>query len=174
MKKKTETPLSLFEDPETTLSASRAHFSPDRIHRYALWRTWDSTKGVAMFVCLNPSTADETKNDPTVSRCIKYAKKWGYGGMIMSNIFAFRATDPDNMKAAADPVGPENDEWLIKLSKESNILIAAWGNHGEFMERGKQVLKMFDSLHSLAINGTGHPKHPLYCKGELFPVLMNG
>lgn len=167
-----ETQLSLFEDPETTIKASRAEFSPDRIHRYALWRTWDKTLGVAMFLCLNPSTADEIQNDPTVTRCINYAKRWGYGGMIMSNIFAFRATDPADMKAAKDPIGPENDKWLIKLSKEADIIIAAWGNHGKFMNRGPAVLKLLNNLHYLEMNNTGNPKHPLYCKGDLMPIPM--
>jgi len=116
----------------TTISS--AEFSPDRVHRYELWRTWDKSKGIAMFIGLNPSTADEIKNDPTVTRCINYAKKWGYGGMIMSNIFAYRATDPKIMKGATDPVGPDNDEWLVKSSKEAGLIVAAWGNHGEFMD----------------------------------------
>jgi hypothetical protein len=164
--------LNLFEDPEITLNASRAAFSPDRKHRYALWRTWDRSKSIVMFVGLNPSTADEVQNDPTVSRCIKYAEKWGFGGMIMSNIFAYRATDPGDMKAAADPVGSENDQWLLKLTDEASLIVAAWGNHAEHMDRGRAVMKLLENkkLHCLAINQTGHPKHPLYCSGSLAPI----
>jgi len=156
----------------TTISS--AEFSPDRVHRYELWRTWDKSKGIAMFIGLNPSTADEIKNDPTVTRCINYAKKWGYGGMIMSNIFAYRATDPKIMKGATDPVGPDNDEWLVKSSKEASLIVAAWGNHGEFMERGTAVMNLFDGteLHCLSLNKTGHPKHPLYCSSSLKPTLI--
>ncbi len=155
-------------------TTSSATFSPDRIHRYALWRTWDKSKGIAMFIGLNPSTADEVKNDPTVTRCINYAKRWGYGGMIMSNIFAFRATDPKVMKAAIDPVGAENDKWLLKLAEEASIIMAVWGNHGEFKKRGKAVMNLFEGieLHCLTMNKTGHPKHPLYCSNELKPVLI--
>ena len=157
----------------TTFSA--AEFSPDRVHRYALWRTWNESKGIAMFVGLNPSTADEVKNDPTVTRCINYAKRWEFGGMIMGNIFAFRATDPKVMKDSADPVGPDNDQWLLKLAKETSLIVAVWGNHGEFMERGKAVLRLFEEtdLHCLALNKTGHPKHPLYCSKALKPALID-
>ncbi|MCP3872135.1 MAG: DUF1643 domain-containing protein [Desulfobacteraceae bacterium] len=155
-------------------STSTAKFSPNRVHRYALWRRWDESGKIAMFIGLNPSTADEVKNDPTVTRCINYAKRWGYGGMIMSNIFAFRATDPKVMKAANDPVGSKNDKWLLKLAMEANIIMAVWGNHGEFMDRGNAVLSLFEGieLHCLAMNKTGHPKHPLYCKNSLEPVLI--
>ena len=155
-------------------NSSWAEFSPDRVHRYALWRTWDKLKGITMFIGLNPSTADEVKNDPTVSRCINYAKRWDYGGMIMSNIFAYRATDPKVMKNAEEPVGPENNQWLLKLAKEANLIVAVWGNHGEFMARGKAVISLFGGieLHCLAINKTGHPKHPLYCNSSLKPVLI--
>lgn len=147
---------------------SSAQFSPDRRHRYALWRTWDQSKEIAMFIGLNPSTADEVKNDPTVTRCINYAKKWRCGGIIMSNIFAYRATDPKIMKSAADPVGPENDEWLLKLADEADLIVAVWGNHGNFIKRGETVVKLLNKseLHCLDINKTGHPKHPLYCSGH--------
>ncbi len=155
-------------------TTSSAKFSPDRVHRYALWRTWDESGKIAMFIGLNPSTADEVKNDPTVTRCINYAKRWGYNGMIMSNIFAFRATDPKVMKAAQDPVGPENDKWLLKLANEANLIVAVWGNHGDFMKRGKAVMSLFEEseLHCLAVNKTGHPKHPLYCNNSLKAVLI--
>jgi hypothetical protein len=154
--------------------SSWAEFSSDRVHRYALWRTWDEKKGIAMFIGLNPSTADEIKNDPTVSRCINYAKRWGFGGMIMSNIFACRATDPKVMKGAEDPVGSKNDQWLLKLAKEASLILAVWGNHAEFMARGKAVMSLLKGteLHCLAMNKTGHPKHPLYCSGSLKPVLI--
>ena len=84
-----------------------ARFSESRTHRYALWRIWEKGAPMVMFVGLNPSTADETQDDPTIRRCIDFAKRWGYGGLYMLNIFAFRATNPKDMKAAADPVGPD-------------------------------------------------------------------
>ena len=93
-------------------------FSPCRRYRYTLWRAWDMfNPGYVMFIGLNPSTADEVQDDPTIRRCIGYAKEWGYGAFCMTNIFAFRATDPRVMKAQADPVGPENDKWLTECAK---------------------------------------------------------
>ena len=110
-----------------------AKLSDCRKYRYALWRTWDAEKPFVMFIGLNPSTADETEDDPTIRRCINYAKDWGYGGLCMVNLFAFRATEPNDMKNAIDPIGPENDEWLKNLSKDAGVIIGAWGNHGEFL-----------------------------------------
>ena len=93
-----------------------AKLSECRKYRFALWRTWDDSKPYVMFVGLNPSTADETTDDPTLTRCINYAKSWGFGGVCMANIFAYRATEPNDMKAATDPIGSENNDWLKKLS----------------------------------------------------------
>ena len=94
-----------------------AIFSGCRTYRYTLWRSWDRDKGDVMFIGLNPSTADETLNDPTVRRCINYAKSWGYGGIYMANMFAFRATDPKEMKQAKDPIGYRNDFWLMDMAQ---------------------------------------------------------
>ena len=122
--------------------ARGAVFSPCRTWRYTLTRVWDMTVPPAMFIGLNPSTADEVNNDPTVRRCLGFAKQWGYGGLIMTNIFAYRATDPRVMKAAKDPVGLKNDVWLKKMGEEAAIVVAAWGVHGAFGDRGAQVLKL--------------------------------
>ena len=117
-----------------------AKLSECRQYRYALWRTWDDSKPYAMFVGLNPSTADETDDDPTIRRCIVFAKDWGYGGLCMANLFAYRATDPSNMFSAQDPIGPQNDVWLERLAKDAGIVVAAWGNHGGHLGRSKIVL----------------------------------
>ena len=95
-------------------------FSECRRYRYALTRIWDETGPYAMFICLNPSTADEIQDDPTVRRCINFAKSWGFAGVCMTNIFAYRATQPADMMAAADPVAPENDMWLKKLAENGS------------------------------------------------------
>ena len=100
------------------LLESSAVFSECRRYRYVLRRIWDREKSPAMFVGLNPSTADEVRNDPTVTRCIGYAQRWGAGGLIMTNIFAFRSTDPNGLLAIEDPVGPLNNRWLKRLQKE--------------------------------------------------------
>lgn len=149
-----------------------AKFSEDRVYRYALWRIWDENQPNVMFIGLNPSTADETEDDPTVRRCKGFAKSWGYGGLIMANIFAYRATEPEIMKSAKDPIGPENDEWLLKLAQQATLVIGAWGNHGKFKSRGKIVVDSISDLYCLKMNETGHPTHPLYLPSELQPKLM--
>ena len=153
-----------------TLLKSDAIFSPDRLHRYGLWRIWDDTLPTVLFIGLNPSTADEFKNDPTIRRCIGYAKDWGYGGYIMGNIFGFRATDPKVMKSAKDPIGAENNKWLLRLHEEADLTIGAWGNYGKFMNRGKDVAAMIPNLKCLKITGQGYPSHPLYLKRILKPI----
>lgn len=123
------------------------------------------------FIGLNPSTADETTNDPTVTRCINFAKDWGFGGMFMLNIFAYRATDPDEMKAVVSPIGKENDDVLIQYDKEAALTIACWGNHGSHMGRGKEVLGMISRLYCLGWNKTLAPKHPLYLPSDTKPRM---
>ena len=102
-----------------------AIFSVCRKYRYALWRSWDESKPYVMIIGLNPSTADETKDDPTITRCINFAKSWGYGGVCVTNLFAYRATVPSDMKASNEPIGTENDAWLYKLAREAAIIVAA-------------------------------------------------
>lgn len=150
-----------------------AAFSPCRKYRYALWRIWDESKPTAMFIGLNPSTADEVENDPTVTRCMNFADDWGYGGLCMTNLFAYRETDRHKMKLHKEPVGPDNDAWLDKLSKQAGIVVAAWGNDGTHMGRSTIVRNSISSLHYLALNKTGEPTHPLYLERSLKPLSMN-
>jgi len=147
-----------------------ADFSPCRTYRYALWRTWDKTEPYVLFICLNPSTADETENDPTVTRCIDFAKQWGYGRLCMANLFAFRATQPKDLKQAKDPVGDANDKWLSKLHRDAGLVVAAWGNDGKFLGRADEVTKQLSNLSCLKINVSGEPAHPLYLKKGLRPT----
>ncbi len=150
--------------------ATGARFSRCRKYRYALWRQWDDgDDGFAMFVGLNPSTADESKNDPTVRRCIGYAMDWGYSGLIMTNIFAYRATLPPDMKAQTDPVGPGNNKALTQLATEAKVVVAAWGIHGAYLQRGSAVRKMLPRLNVLRLTKDGHPCHPLYLPKTLIP-----
>ena len=149
-----------------------AKFSKDRKYRYALWRIWNNSLPKAMFVGLNPSTADEIVNDPTVRRCIGFALSWGYGGLLMANIFAFRATDPKEMQRAKDPVGLKNNLWLRKLSQEAAIVICAWGDGGGFMDRGEKVMGMLDNIHCLKMNKSGVPTHPLYQPKSAKPIKL--
>ncbi len=127
---------------------------------------------------LNPSTADESANDSTVERCQRYARAWGYGGLIVCNIFALRATDPKVMRQANDPVGDRNDAAILECADLSEIIVCAWGNHGAHQDRAKYVAKLlrqrgFD-LHSLVVTGQGHPGHPLYLPKDLQPTPWDG
>ena len=149
-----------------------AKLSACRRYRFALWRTWDESRPLAMFIGLNPSTADENKDDPTLVRCMNFAKSWGYGGVCTANLFAYRATKPEDMLAVERPVGRANDRWLQRLSARSGVVIAAWGNHGIYMNRAKRVRDLIPDLHYLKMNASGEPAHPLYLKGTLVPIPM--
>jgi hypothetical protein len=126
-----------------------------------------------MFVGLNPSTADETSDDPTLTRCINFAKSWGYGGVCMANLFAFRATEPSVMKASDDPTGTENNKWLKKLAKDAALVVAAWGNDGSYLERSEQVKELLPNLYCLKLNKSGEPAHPLYQAAKLKPMVLS-
>lgn len=147
-----------------------AKLSDCRTYRYELWRTWDDSKPYAMFIGLNPSTADETEDDPTIRRCINYAKLWGYGGLCMTNLFAYRATQPDDMKRATNPIGDENDETLTRLSKSAGVIVGAWGSDGVFLNRSAEVRSLIPELSVLKVNKSGEPAHPLYLKSTLTPI----
>lgn len=149
---------------------SWASFSPCRSHRFVLGRKWDD-KPLVMFIGLNPSTADETQDDPTIRRCIGYAKDWGYGGLLMTNIFAYRSTDPKWLLECADPIGSQNDDALLNCYQEADIAIAAWGTHGTLKDRNIAVRKLLPKLHYLRLTKDGHPGHPLYLPKTLKPIL---
>lgn len=155
-----------------------AIFSPCRCYRYVLWRDWGSDvllpgKGTVMVIGLNPSTADEVQDDPTVRRCINFAKSWGYDRLCMTNIFGYRATDPQVMKAVEEPIGEENNRHLVQLASEAAIIIAAWGVHGEYRNRGKEVCELLQDLHCLGVTKHGHPRHPLYISSTEIPQVFN-
>lgn len=156
-----------------------ADFSPCRTWRYSLTRAWSlSRPGKVAFIGLNPSTADETADDPTVRRCCKFARTWGYGGIYMLNIFAFRATDPRDMMQAPDPIGPDNDEHILRIANRSDLIVCAWGIHGAYLNRGAAVSKMLTQaqcrLTCLTLTAYGHPGHPLYLKGDTRPKEFAG
>lgn len=153
-----------------------ANFSACRKYRYVLWRTWTQGDGHVIFIGLNPSTADENKDDPTIRRCIGFAKDWGYGGINMLNIFAFRATDPKELMKADSPIGLENNHYLRMYCDPIGMNIACWGTWGNYLEQGKQVRDMLgdDCLHCFGLTKNGQPKHPLYLpkKTELIEMSL--
>jgi hypothetical protein len=125
------------------------------------------TKSISMLLHISASLQ---VNDPSIRRCIGFAKAWGYGGLIMTNAFGLRATSPTVLRAAIDPIGPENDRWLVASSKEAALVVAAWGNHGEFGQRSCAIRALGMPLHHLGLTASGMPKHPLYLKASLKPV----
>ena len=147
----------------TSIESGDAYFSDDRVYRYALSRQWD-TGPMLMFIGLNPSTADETKLDPTLRRVVGFAKREGCGGFWMGNLFAFRSTDPRQMLAHPDPVGPDNDSWLLEMASWCSTIICGWGAHGKHRGRDMEVRKLLQGhrLHCLKLTQTGQPGHPLY------------
>ena len=150
---------------------SGAHFSRCRTWRYALWREWAHARARVMLIGLNPSTADAQRDDPTIRRCIGFARDWGFGGVWVLNLFAFRATEPADLKAAADPVGPRNDWWLRRVALQSGRIVACWGNHGAFLGRSTRVRALLgDRLEIIRLNASGEPAHPLYLPKGLEPM----
>lgn len=140
-----------------------AKLSPDRLYRYRLWRIWDKSKPLILFIGLNPSTADEWVNDPTIRRCIGFAHDWGYGGMLFGNLFAYRNTYPEQLKiCTVDPIGSDNDIELKAMNAEASKTILCWGNDGTYMGRGAIVMKMFPDAYCFGFTKQGQPKHPLY------------
>jgi hypothetical protein len=156
------------------MTPTGAVFSRCRRWRYLLWRCWDASKPVANFLMLNPSTADELRLDPSCTRARKYAERWGYGALVVTNIFGWRSTDPHAMKLVKDPVGRGNDAAILESAKEAKLVVCAWGEHGAHLGRGDQVLGMLRThgigLHYLRLNASGHPAHPLYLPGSLHPT----
>ncbi len=159
-----------FKKKKTGIMESSAEFSTCRKYRYSLNRVWDTTAPKVLFIGLNPSKADEKTNDPTIRRCIQFAKDWNFGGFCMINLFAYCTHDPKELMKAIDPVGPENDTILQKHISNSETIILIWGNLGRFLKRNEAVLKLIKNPLCLKINKNGTPAHPLYLKSNLRPV----
>ena len=154
-----------------------AKFSRDRLHRLCLSRHWDVSKPAVAFIGLNPSTADENLDDPTIRRCINFAQSWGGGSLYMLNLFSLRATDPNVMKAHEKPNTEENNQWLLEIARQSEIVVAAWGNHGSHQGRDKDVIEKLGwmglEVMCLGFNKDGSPKHPLYVPANMPLVPFN-
>jgi hypothetical protein len=130
-----------------------------------------------MVIGLNPSTATEVKNDPTVKRCMSFAQQWGFDAMCMTNLFGFRATKPEDMLSQSDPAGPLNDQWLATIAQNADGILAAWGTIGKFENRAHQVLSILKrnlrsgvQIQALELNQDNSPKHPLYVRANIEPV----
>lgn len=162
-----------------------AGFSTDKVYRYVLMRTKEDSLNLfetvedaekqgktINFLMLNPSTADDTKDDPTVAKCMKWAWNWGYDQLVVTNIFAFRATDPAELyQTPKNPIGDGNDYFLQIVAAQSKTVVCAWGTHGKYMDRGNYVLEkvlkpLKIDLFFLGLTKDGQPKHPLYLRNN--------
>lgn len=154
-------------------------FSPCRTWRYTLRHSWmdlfdpEGERAIA-WIALNPSTADENQLDPTLRRIRGFSRDWGYNTFYMLNLFAYRATDPQDMRRAPDPVGPENDNWILEITSKTDLVMCAWGRHGLLNNRQNHVLELLRgrNLRYLEKTGDGIPKHPLYLKSSLLPLPL--
>jgi hypothetical protein len=156
-----------------------AAMSPCGRYRYSLWRRWDASKPTVLFVMLNPSTADADTDDPTIRKCIGFAKRWGYGTLLVGNLYALRATDPRELDTAPAPVGRDNTDALYRLAGRADRVVAAWGakpNRGRY---GRRAARVLDGLHdhdvyALRLTKDGHPWHPLYVPYCVEPIVYGG
>lgn len=163
--------------------ANICQFSDDRVYRYTLTERW-SDDPLVQFIGLNPSTADETQDDPTIRRCKNFARSWKCGGIVMTNLFAFRSTDPAGLLTATKPIGEDgcyitvgnheftsrNDFHLWVTAKRVKIVIACWGTQGGHLYRNVKVKQLIPMMFCLAKTKDGHPQHPLYLKASLTPI----
>ena len=155
--------------------------SPDRRYRYLLEaKVSDSSGLVCMFLMLNPSTADATKSDPTMNACKRFARDWGYGTMRVCNLFALRSPYPRSLKESTDPVGPDNDRWIVRNARDADVIVCAWGNHGGHHDRDSKVLRMLEGegqsgkMRHLGLTKLGQPRHPLRLRVDTKPMgLLN-
>jgi hypothetical protein len=163
------------------LTIGSAEISEDMLYRYCLTREWDADRPVVNFIGLNPSTADALVDDPTIRRCVGFAKSWGFGKLVMTNLFALRRTDPAELCfAAVDPIGPQTNGWLETCAAEASLVVAAWGavdglfrNNDRFAQRRAAAvcnLILTSSIHALGFTKAGFPRHPLYMRGDAKPL----
>lgn len=150
-----------------------ATYDAAHVYRYRISRVWDPGRPRCVFVMLNPSTATAHVLDPTVTRCVKFARAWGCGALEVVNIFALRSTDPQGLYGHPDPVGPGNDRAILAAAGAAGLVVAAWGVHGELGGRAAHVRVLLDdagvALHHLRLTKDGHPGHPLYLPGDSTP-----
>ncbi len=165
---------TLFDLSEMERSAT---ISPCGLYRYALHRRWSEGR-VVCFVMLNPSTANGDHDDNTLEKIIRFAKAWGFGGLSVVNLYAYRATDPKVMRHATDPIGPDNDAHIAVEVTAADLVVCGWGNN-VVDDRPASVLDVIrwagKMPHALAVTSKGHPGHPLFLRGNLtpFPLTSN-
>lgn len=153
-----------------------ADFSPCGIYRYRLTRIWGNGPNLNV-IGLNPSTADEKQDDPTIRRCIQFARDWDYGGLVMTNLLAYRATDPKvlaKLEDSCDAIGPDNWDWVVREAKEAGRVVAAWGANSMGVWAESHAILRFpydQKIWCLGLTKGGHPKHPLYLRRDTVPII---
>lgn len=152
--------------------STSAVLSDEREYRYQLLRSWDSEKPTLAFIMLNPSTADEIKDDPTIRRCVGYAEDWGFGKLIVGNLYAYRTSDPEELNKIENPIGPKNDKYLKDICDKADKVLVAWGANEAVENREVEVAEFLDSeLYALNTTKHGHPNHPLYQPKDIEPEV---
>lgn len=153
------------------LLSSGAVFDLTNRYRYLLWRTWDRHAGVATFIMLNPSAADAESDDPTIRRCVAFARSWGFGGLRAVNLFGYRASQPQALRVVPDPFGPDNDHFVENSCRDADMLIAAWGNHGLLLDAATRIAELVpDTTYCLGLTRLDQPRHPLYVRSGCIPT----
>ncbi len=150
-----------------------ATFDDTNTYRYTLGRRWASGGRRVCFCLLNPSTADEHTLDPTLTRCFGYARDWGFDEMVVTNAFALRSTDPKGLRSVEDPVGPDNDAYVVRTARQADLVVVGWGTHAGLHGRHAQLVRLLRNvcmLNCLGITKHGYPKHPLYLRKDLTPT----
>lgn len=176
--------------PDTTEIVKAAKLSDCQRYRYMLQRVWDEAcDRDCTWIMLNPSTADAANDDPTIRRCMAFARRWGFGSITVLNLFAVRATKPADMLTADDPVGPDNHATCkivfdrvmsrqIDPRRNPDIVVCAWGAHGYHMDMDRTMLGWLDAYgiepRALGLTASGHPRHPLYVKSDAPLVKYQG
>lgn len=164
------------------ISRGSAILSPCGRYRYRLERRVGAGERIALFVMLNPSTADAEQDDPTIRRCMGFARSFGCGRLVVVNLFAFRATSPRDMLAAADPIGEDNNHRIqveAMQAAANGVVICAWGSHGKFRDRDRAVMTglsapLIGNPMCLALTADGMPRHPLYLRSDRVPQPYAG
>lgn len=142
-------------------------------YRYQLGRRWRAAGHSVTFVMLNPSRADASCDDPTLRSCMQFAWRWQYAALLVVNLFGYRTPHPQELKQASDPIGDDNDRYLLQAVEEADQVVLAWGNWGSLVERDRIVLNLLipyqSKLTYLQLNRSGQPRHPLYIKRSTLP-----
>lgn len=167
-------PALVTEEATGAQGRAWASFDPTRTYRYRLTRTWEPGRPRVNFLMLNPSTADAQRLDPTVRRCVGFARSWGFGSVEVTNLFALRATDPRELVAHAEPVGGHNDEAIVDAARRADCVVVAWGARGAHRGRAGVVTDLLGDLDvcpvALRLTRAGEPGHPLYVPADVQPV----